>query len=178
MCSSLSRAGGTAAGACMSRSCACWFIGKATISRMFGVSARSMTMRSMPGAVFERVEHAAEARLDLARGIAGDFEGLVHDRRQMVADGAGGELDAVADDVVLERLDRQRILGLERLEPALQHRERVVAELDLAGVLVALEHREIDDPAEAELAGRDRTELAADAGARRPGELCRFILVG
>ena len=32
------------------RSSARWFIGKSTTSRMFGSPARSMTMRSMPGA--------------------------------------------------------------------------------------------------------------------------------
>ncbi len=59
-------------------------------------------------------------------------------------------------------LDRQRILGLQRLEPALRHRERVVAELDLAGVRVALEHREVDDPAEAERPWLDQAELVAE----------------
>jgi hypothetical protein len=49
MCSSFSRFGHSA-GAPISRSCACWFIGKAMTSRMFGSSASSMTMRSMPGA--------------------------------------------------------------------------------------------------------------------------------
>ena len=37
--------------------------------------------------------------------IAGDLEGLVHDLGAMVADRAGRQLHAVADDVVLERLD-------------------------------------------------------------------------
>ena len=101
-------------------------------------------------AVFEGVEHAAEPRLDLFRRIAGDRKGLVHDVGAMIADRARRQLDAVADDVVLERVDRQRILRLERLEPALRHRERVVAEVDLPGLLVALVHREIGDPAELE----------------------------
>src|SRR3546814_3812174 len=67
----------------------------------------------------------------------------------MVTDRAGGQLHAVADDVVLEGQDVERVLGLQRLEAALRHREGIMAELHLAGV-VELEHREIDDPAEAE----------------------------
>src|SRR3546814_5768037 len=65
------------------------------------------------------------------------------------SDRAGGQLHAVADDVVLEGQDVERVLGLQRLEAALRHREGILAELHLAGV-VELEHREIDDPAEAE----------------------------
>src|SRR5260221_658146 len=76
------------------------------------------------------------------------------------------QLDAVAEDVVLVRQDCQRVLGLERFEPALRHRERVMAELDLAGLLAALVHREIDDPAEAEGALLNQPQFAADAGAR------------
>src|SRR5437763_13029761 len=49
-CSSRRRSGRTGAGAPIIRSRACWFIGKTMTSRMFGVSAKSMTMRSMPGA--------------------------------------------------------------------------------------------------------------------------------
>ena len=43
----------------------------------------------------------------------------------------------------------ERVLRLQRLEPALGHRERVVAEVDLLRLVVVLEHREVDDPAEA-----------------------------
>jgi hypothetical protein len=68
----------------------------------------------------------------------------------MVADAARGDLEAVADDVVLERLDRQRILVLQRIDAALRHRERVVREVDLLVVLVVLVHREVDDPAQRE----------------------------
>ena len=60
------------------------------------------------------------------------LERLVHDVGPVVADRAARQLDAVADDVVLVGLDRQRILRLQRVEPALRHRERVVAEVDLA----------------------------------------------
>ena len=41
-------------------------------------------------------------------------------------------------------------------------------------VLVILEHREIDDPAEAERALLDEVELLGDAGAREAGEPGRF----
>ena len=109
MWSSLSRSGETGAGACISRSCACWFIGKATISRMFGVSASSMTMRSMPGAeppcggapYLNALSMPPKRDFDLGRRIAGDRKGLVHDVRAMVADRARRQLDPVADDVVL-----------------------------------------------------------------------------
>ena len=71
----------------------------------------------------------------------------------MVTHGAGGQLHAVADQIVLECGDAQRIdLTLFRLEQniksAVGHGERVVAELKLTGLLADLVHREIDDPAE------------------------------
>src|SRR5436853_339274 len=44
MCSSFSRAGGTGDGACIRRSCACWFIGKAMTSRILLSPAISMTI--------------------------------------------------------------------------------------------------------------------------------------
>ena len=45
---------------------------------------------------------------------------------------------------------------LQRLQPALRHREGVVGEIDLLLVLVPLEHREIDDPGQFEPFGVDR----------------------
>ncbi len=114
-------------------------------------------------AVLERVQHAAEPGLHLLAPVSGERERLVHDIRAVVADRAARELDAVADDVVLIGLDRQRIGALQRLEPALRHRERVVAELDLLGVLVQLVHREVGHPAEAERVGLDEPELLAEA---------------
>src|SRR5207237_4064050 len=82
--------------------------------------------------------------------VAGYLERLEHYVGTMVADRAARQLDAVADDVVLVRLDREWVARLERLEAALRHRERVVTELDRARLLVALVHREVDDPAEPE----------------------------
>src|SRR5262249_44234035 len=55
-------------------------------------------------------------------------------------------------------------------QAALGHRERVVAELDLLGVLVELVHREINDPAESELAIDREIQLPADLQARGAGE--------
>src|SRR5690606_38328078 len=68
-------------------------------------------------------------------------------------------------------LDLQRVHRLQRLEFALRHRERVVAEVDLLRVLVVLVHREVDDPAEPELAITDQAELLAHPGARGTCEL-------
>ena len=68
----------------------------------------------------ERVQHAAEFLLQHFLRIAGDGEGLLHHLGAMITDGAGRQFDAVADDVVLDRLNRQRILssslGIEREE--------------------------------------------------------------
>src|SRR3984893_9195766 len=122
------------------------------------------------GAVFERVEHTGETRLDLLGRIAGDRKGLIHDVRAVIADRPRGELDAIADDVVLVRRNLQRILLLERREAALRHRERVMAELDLAGLLVTLVHREIGNPAELEAVLGGETELLADLEPRGAGE--------
>src|SRR5205814_8607283 len=100
----------------------------------------------------------------------GDRKGLVHDVRAVVADRPRGEFDAVADDVVLVRRNLQRVLLLERREPALRHRERVVAEVDLAGLLVALVHREIGNPAELEAVLGGETEFLADLEPRGASE--------
>ena len=86
------------------------------------------------------------------------------------------QLDAVADDVVLEGLDGQRVLRVQRLQPALRHGERVVAEVDLPGLLVQLVHREVDDPAEAErVLSRPGPSSSAEPRAHRAGELRRRL---
>ena len=56
---------------------------------------------------------------------------------------------------------------VQRLQAALRHRERVVGEVDLPGLLVQLVHREVDDPAEAEGVLLDQAELLAEARAHR-----------
>ena len=141
---------------------------------MLGSSASSMTMRSMPGAeppcggapnlkaliMPEKFVSTSSLR------IAGDLERLVHDVGAVVADRARAQLHAVADDVILPGEDVERVLALQRLHLALRHREGVVAEVDLLLLLVIFEHREIDDPAEAERALLDQVELLGDAGPR------------
>ena len=71
----------------------------------------------------------------------------------MVTHSTGGELYAVANEVVLVCQNVERVnlaaLGLkQRFHTAGGHGERVVAELQLAGFLADLVHGEIDDPAE------------------------------
>src|ERR687891_836466 len=114
------------------------------------------------GAVLERVQHAAEPGLHLLASVAGDGERLVHDVGPVVPNGAARELHPVADDVVLVGLDGQRILALQRLQAALGHREGIVAELDRPAVLVALEHREVGDPAEPERVLLEEVQLVAE----------------
>src|SRR3546814_10225292 len=109
----------------------------------------------------------------LGLAIARDLERLVHDVGAVVPDRARRQFDAVADDVILPREDVERVLGLQRFELALRHRKRVVTEVDLAGVLVGLEHREIDDPTHGEPVRVDQVELLGDAGARPSRELDR-----
>src|SRR5690606_1044319 len=118
----------------------------------------------------ERGEHAAEPCLHRLPAVAGDLEGLVHNLGSMVADRPARELDAVADDIVLESLYRQRILRLKGFESALRHRERVVAELDFAGLLIELVHGIVDDPAEPEFVLRHQPELPANVVTGKAGE--------
>src|SRR3546814_3757588 len=99
-------------------------------------------------AELEGVYHAAEIRVDLGLRITGNLERLVHDVGAMVADRARRQFDAVADDVILPREDVERVPGFQRLQLALRHAERIVAEINLARVLVGLEHREVDDRSE------------------------------
>src|SRR6185503_14682715 len=112
---------------------------------------------------------------DVGLREAGDLERLHHRIGTMVTHRARSDLKAVADDVVLMRLDRQpllvRLCCLERRETALWHRERVVREVDLLVLLVPLVEREVDDPGERELALIDELQFFADARAGFPGEL-------
>src|SRR5207245_292727 len=110
------------------------------------------------------------ARLHLLAAVPGDGERLVHDLGPVVPDRAARELDPVAHDVVLIGLDRERVLRLQGLETALGHRERVVAELDLPGLLVQLVHREVGHPAEPERVLLDEAELLAELVPHLPRE--------
>ena len=104
-------------------------------------------------AVAEGVVHGREFLLHVALAEANELEGLDHDLRIVVPDRAGGQLDAVADEVILLRGDGQRVNfapdGLiQRGSAAARHGERIVAELQLTGFVADLIHREVDDPAE------------------------------
>src|SRR5215813_13388157 len=104
----------------------------------------------------KRMQHAAEFLFERVLAVAGDGKRLAHDVGAVIADGAGGQLDAVADDVVLDRLDGQDRLavgGIEReevLDRHVRHGERVVGEVYSLLLLVPFIHGEIDDPAEFE----------------------------
>ena len=95
ICNSRNCSGDTSLGAPMSGSCAFWFIGKAMTSRMFGSSASSMTMRSMPGAmppwgasaVAQGADHAPELVIDFPLRMSGNLKRLVHDVWSVIADG-------------------------------------------------------------------------------------------
>ena len=124
-------------------------------------------------AVLERAGERREAVENDVRAVAGDLERLDHHVETVVADRAGGELHAVADHVVLVRQHVERILRRQRLHAALRHRERVVGEDDRAGLLVALEHREVHDPAEAEDVLLDDIQVAAELETDVAGHLGR-----
>ena len=104
-------------------------------------------------AVAEGVVHGRELRLHVVLAETHQLKGLDHDLRVVVSHRAGGQLHAVAHKVVLVGVDVERIdlaaLGFfEDLQTAVRHGERVVAELQLAGLLANLVHREVHDPAE------------------------------
>ncbi len=127
-------------------------------------------------AVLERAVEAAEALFDRRAVEADHLERLDHRLRQMVADAARRDLEAVADHVVLERLDGQRVLAGQRLDAALRHRERVVGEVDLLLFLVPFEEREVDDPAELEPVAVDEVQFLAGARcAQRPRTCTNFF---
>jgi hypothetical protein len=87
------------------------------------------------------------------------------------------QLDAVAHDVVLERLDRQRIHRVERVQPALRHREGVVAERHLSRFGIPLVEGKIGNPAELVGVRFHQIELARQVPAQ-PVDRCRHFLAG
>src|SRR5690606_30122832 len=121
------------------------------------------------GPQLDGFDHAREVRIHVLFRITGDFERPVHDIRTMVPDRTARQFITVAHDVVLPGLDRQRILVLQRLHLALRHGEGIVAEVDLLLLLVVLEHREIDDPAEPEAVLRNEVEFFAHPGSSQAG---------
>ena len=73
------------------------------------------------GTILEGAVHPAEALDHVLLAITGDLERLHHRLGPVIADTAGSNLITVAGDVILKRLDGQRVLGLQRLKPALRH---------------------------------------------------------
>ena len=111
-----------------------------------------------------------ELRLNVLLAVAGDLKRLAHDLGVMVTHGTGGKLHAVAHDIVLVSKDLQRILVHEGIHAALGHREGVVRKVDLAGLLVALVHREVHDEAELKAVGLYKVQLVGDPSAHLSGE--------
>jgi len=77
----------------------------------------------------ERVVQSGKGLPDPLRSVARDGERRFHDLRAVVTDGAGGEFEPVADQVVLVGQDLAGILGLQGFESALRDGERVVGEV-------------------------------------------------
>ena len=125
-------------------------------------------------AVLEGVVERRELRLEVVLGVACHVERLLHDLDVVVTHGAGGQLYAVADDVVLIGEDLLGLLVEQRVKSALRHGEGIVGKDDLA-VLVSLEHREVHDEAQFKAALVDQIKTFGDLGADLSGELGRFL---
>ena len=102
--------GETSDGAPISRSSACWFMREHRSPRGCSPPRQQHDDAVDAGrdaAMGRRADTEARAACrrnassSTSFGVAGDLERLVHDVRPVVPDRAGGELDAVADDVVL-----------------------------------------------------------------------------
>src|ERR1700732_2709495 len=104
--------------------------------------------------------------------MAGEREGLLHDVGPIVSYRAGGKLDAVTDDVILNSRDAEncRFIGRIELEKSLgieiRHRKRIMRKVDFLLVLVPFVHRKIDDPTEFENILFREAELTADTKPR------------
>src|SRR3984893_13985411 len=115
--------------------------------------------------------------------MAGEHEGLLHDLRPMVSYRAGGKLDAVADDVILNGLDAENCLFIGRIEREkslgleTRHRKRVMRKVDFLLVLVPFVHRKIDDPAKFEDVLFREAELTADTKPRGTSEFGGLVFL-
>ena len=94
----------------------------------------------------------------------------------MVTYCAGGQLHAVAYDVVLISQDLQRIHGVQCFQTALGHRERIVGESDLLRLGIQLKHREIVHIAETVSILLDQIQLLAQLGTDMTCIVVRLIL--
>ncbi len=130
-------------------------------------------------AILEGAIKAAEALLDRHR---------VEDRPDqrpspsvsgmMVADAARGELEAVADEVVLVGLDRQRVLvARARRSPPCSIENGLWAKSSLFSSSLHFIEREVDDPGELEALGVDEAEIGADARPRLAGEAVEALRI-
>ncbi len=122
-------------------------------------------------AVLECAIETAEALFHVLLAEADLLECLDHDVRQLVTDRAGSNFKAVADEIVLVSLDRQRILVFQRVHTALRHGERVVREVELLVVLVPFVEREVDDPCQFETVTIDEVQFFTGARAGVAREL-------
>ena len=144
-------------------------------------AGRDPAMRRRP--ILKRAIHAAEFLQKDILVIAREREGLFHNVWAMVPDRTGRKLHAIADDVILKRLDAEDCFLVGGIKPnkrfriEIRHRKRVVRKVDLLFVLVPLIHREIDDPTEFENVFFGEAEFIADLEPRRPGELGGFVFL-
>src|ERR1700728_2643078 len=122
------------------------------------------------------MQHAAEFLFQHAFIIAGDGERLLHHVGTMIADGAGRKLDAVADDVVLNRLEAEyfvAVIGIERekfLRWQIRHRKRIVGEVDFFLLFIPLVHWKVDNPAQFKTIFVDQAEVFGNLRPRQAGE--------
>src|SRR3984893_18716886 len=127
-------------------------------------------------AILESAIHAAEFFEQRILAIAGECEGLRHDVRPMVSYRAGGKLDAVADDVILNGLDAENRFFVSRIELEkslgieIRHRKRIMRKVNFLLLLVPFVHWKIDDPAEFKDGLFGEAELTADTKPRGTSE--------
>ena len=149
--------------------------------RLFGeqhddpVHAGSYT-RVRRRAELERIVERGELLLYHLFAVARDLERTLHDGGLVVPHRAGTQLHAVDDAVVLIGENVERIHGVERFQPALRHAERIVAEGEVA-LVVVLVHREVHDPAEAERVLFDEIQSDAQLRTQEAGLLCRVLFL-
>src|SRR3546814_15726982 len=106
-------------------------------------SRRRAAMRRR--AELERIDHAGEIGVHILAAVSGDPERLVHNLRLVVPDRARRQPHAIADDVVLVRQDIERVLGFQRLQLTLRHREMTLAQICFFLFRFIYIHSNIDD---------------------------------
>ena len=124
----------------------------------------------------EGIVQRAELLLEIFFGVTGNLKCLDHDFQIVVTNRTGGQLHAVADNIVLICQNFGRILGVQRFQTALRHGERVVGEDNLLFFLVKLEHREVVDKAEAICVLLEQIQTSAQLVAQLAGIVCSLAL--